>query len=176
MFNIRFFKGSTIKGAFKVLAGTAFLLAAVGYLAYLLSSLETTVEQVVAVDIPRMQDTLKDNGAKADTLSANMDSLTRRINEELMRDIDQLGKESKHNTEAVKGLSQTIDTLSRQYVNFLRLAEDKITVSLPPRCSPSSVLPMHSKMTSRRILSSNYCARGDKNIFWILRSRMTCPV
>jgi hypothetical protein len=80
-----------------------------------------------------MQDTLKDSSAKAGMLSASMDTLTHRINEELMKDIDELGEESSQNTQAITGLSQKIDTLSRQYVNFLKLAEDKITVSIPPR-------------------------------------------
>jgi len=133
MFNIRFFKGSTIKGALKVLAGAAFLLAAVGYLAYQLSSLETTVGQVVAVDIPRMQDTLKESALKTDKITTDVDTIARRINEELMRDLEQLSSESKQSAEETKALSQKIDTLSRQYVHFLKLAEDKITVSIPPR-------------------------------------------
>jgi len=60
-------------------------------------------------------------------------TIARRINEELMSQIEQLGRESKQGAEEAKKLSQKIDILSRQYVSFLKLAEDKITVSVPPR-------------------------------------------
>jgi outer membrane murein-binding lipoprotein Lpp len=109
------------------------MLGAVGYLAYRLSSIETRVEQAVDVDIPGMQGTLKDSALKTDKISTDVDTIARRINDELMRDIEQLSKESKQSAEAAKALSQKVDTLTRQYVNFLKLAEDKITVSVPPR-------------------------------------------
>jgi hypothetical protein len=133
MTSTHFFTASTIKSALKVLAGAAIMLGAVGYLAYRLSSIETRVEQAVDVDIPVMRDTLKDSALKTDKITADVDTIARRINEELMGKIEQLGRESTQSAEKTKELSEKIDTLASQYVRFLKLAEDKITVSVPPR-------------------------------------------
>ncbi len=133
MSRARFFTGSTIKGILKLLAGAAVILGSVGYLAYRLASIETRVEQAVDVDIPGMQETLKGSALKTDKISSDVDTIARRINDELMRDIEQLSRESKKSAEETKELSHKIDTLARQYVSFLKLAEDKITVSVPPR-------------------------------------------
>ncbi len=128
-----FFNASATRGLFKALAGTAIILGAVGYLAYRLSSIETRVEQAVDVDIPGMQETLKDSSLKTDKITTDVDTIARRINEELMGKIEQLGRESTQSAEKTKELSEKIDTLASQYVRFLKLAEDKITVSVPPR-------------------------------------------
>ncbi len=133
MFGARFFTGSTPIGILKVLAAIAVAFAIGGYLAYRLASLETKVEQAVDVDIPGMQGTLKDSALKTDKITADVDMMARRINDELMSQIEQLGKESKQGAEQTKVLSEKIDALSGQYVHFLKLAEDKIIVSVPPR-------------------------------------------
>jgi len=129
----RFFNASATRGLFKALAGTAIILGAVGYLAYRLASIETRVEQAVDVDIPGMQETLKGSALKTDKITTDVDTIARRINEELMGKIEQLGRESTQSAEKTKELSEKIDTLASQYVRFLKLAEDKITVSVPPR-------------------------------------------
>jgi hypothetical protein len=131
--SIRFFSRTTIKGMLKMLTGAAVILGSAGYLAYRLASLETKVEQAVDVDIPGMQGTLKDSALKTDKITTDVDMIARRINEELMGRIEQLGKESAQSAEKTKELSEKIDTLTSQYVRFLKLAEDKITVSIPPR-------------------------------------------
>ena len=133
MFGARVFTGSPRKGMFTALAVTAAILGSAGYLAYRLASLETKVEQAVYVDIPGMQGTLKDSALKTDKITTDVDMIARRINEELMGRIEQLGKESAQSAEKTKELSEKIDTLTSQYVRFLKLAEDKITVSIPPR-------------------------------------------
>lgn len=133
MLGARFFTGSTPIGMLKVLAGIAVALAIGGYLAYRLASLETKVEQAVDVDIPTMQGTLKESALKTDKITADVGTMARRINDELMSQIEQLGKESKQGAEQTKALSEKIDALAGQYVHFLKLAEDKIIVSVPPR-------------------------------------------
>jgi hypothetical protein len=133
MFGRRFFTSSILIGMLKVLAVIAVAFGIGGYLAYRLASLETTVGKAVDVDIPQMQDTLKDSALKTDKITDDVDTIARRINEELMGHIEQLSRESKQGAEEARVLSDKIDTLSRQYVRFLKLAEDKITVSVPPR-------------------------------------------
>jgi len=133
MFSKRFFTGSTLKGTLKVLSGTVVIFGSVGYLAYRLASLEIAVERAVDIDIPTMQDTLNASALKTDKITADVDTIARRINEELMKNLKQLSTESKRSAEETKALSQKVDMLTRQYVNFLKMAEDKIIVSVPPR-------------------------------------------
>ncbi|MCK5009732.1 MAG: hypothetical protein KAS98_04550, partial [Deltaproteobacteria bacterium] len=59
----------------------------------------------------------------------NIEILTEKINDELIPE----RKGSEQNIEAIKILAQKIDKLSSQYVKFLKLAEDKIIVSIPPK-------------------------------------------
>jgi hypothetical protein len=146
-----------IKTILQVTVGIAIILTALWYLAHQFSSIETQLNQVVKADIPKLKDTLEKNAEKTDTLQTDMHSLTqelndlgdqvetvknietnmellsKKINEELIAGISQLEQESVNNTKEVQELSQKIDNLSRQYVKFLKLSEDKITVSIPPK-------------------------------------------
>jgi Tfp pilus assembly protein PilE len=146
-----------IKTLLQVTIGIAVILAALWYLAYQFSSIETKLNQVVKADIPKLKNTLEKNAEMTDTLQTdmhnltqelndlgdqvetvknietNVDLLSKKINEELIAGISQLEQESVHNTKEVQELAQKIDNLSRQYVKFLKLSEDKITVSIPPK-------------------------------------------
>jgi hypothetical protein len=146
-----------IKSILQVTGGIAVMVTALWYLAHQFASIETKLNQVVQGDIPKIQDTLEKNAEMTDVLQTdmhsltqelndlgdqvetikqietNMDLLTKKINEELIAGISQLEQESVHNTKEVQELAQKIDNLSRQYVKFLKLSEDKITVSIPPK-------------------------------------------
>ena len=146
-----------IKTILQVTCGTAVIVTVLWYLAHQFASIETRLNQVVKADIPKLKDTLEKNTAMTDTLQTDLDNLTqelsdlgeqvetvknietnvellsKKIDEELIAGISQLEQESIHNTKEVKELAQKIDTLSRQYVKFLKLSEDTITVSIPPK-------------------------------------------
>ena len=135
----------------------AVVVLALWYLTEQFVSIETKLTQVVAADIPTIKETLGKNSERTDLIKAdvnsithkindletqgeafnqietNVDLITKKIDEELVAGMSQLEKESGQNTQEVKALSKKIDTLSRQYVKFLKLAEDKITVSIPPK-------------------------------------------
>ena len=146
-----------IKTILQVAGSITFILAALGYLAYQFASIETKLNQVVKTDIPKLKNTLEKNADMTGTLQTDMHSLTQelndlgdqvetvknietnvnllseKINEELIAGISQLEQESLQNIKEVQELAQKIDNLSRQYVKFLKLSEDKITVSIPPK-------------------------------------------
>ena len=146
-----------IKTILQVAGSITFILATLGYLAYQFASIETKLNQVVKADIPTLKNTLEKNADMTGTLQTDMHSLTQelndlgdqvetvknietnvnllseKINEELIAGISQLEQESLQNIKEVQELAQKIDNLSRQYVKFLKLSEDKITVSIPPK-------------------------------------------
>lgn len=146
-----------IKSILQVTGGIAVMVTALWYLAHQFGSIETKLNQVVTTDIPTLKDTLEKNTEKTDSLQTdlqglthelndlgdqvesvkniekNIDLLSKKINEELIEGMSQIGQESNQNTKEVQKLARKIDTLSRQYVKFLKLSEDKITVSIPPK-------------------------------------------
>jgi hypothetical protein len=146
-----------IKGILQVIGIVTVVILALWYLTQQFASIETKLTQVVAADIPTIKDTLGKNSERTDRIKAdvssithkindletqgeafdkietNVDLITKKIDEELIEGISQLEKESGQNAQEVKTLSKKIDTLSRQYVKFLKLSEDKITVSIPPK-------------------------------------------
>ena len=148
---------SKIKTILQVIGGITVILAALWYLASQFASIETTLNQVVKADIPKLKTTLEKSAEMTNTLQTDMHSLTQelndlgdqvetvknietnvdllseKINKELIAGISQLEQESVQNTKEVQDLAEKIDTLSRQYVKFLKLSEDKITVSIPPK-------------------------------------------
>ena len=146
-----------IKGILQVIGVVAVVVLALWYLTEQFVSIESKLTQVVAADIPTIKETLGRNSERTDLIKAdvnsithkindletqreafnqietNVDLITKKIDEELVAGMSQLEKESGQNTQEVMALSKKIDTLSRQYVKFLKLAEDKITVSIPPK-------------------------------------------
>ena len=146
-----------IKGILQVIGVVAVVVLALWYLTEQFVSIESKLTQVVAADIPTIKETLGRNSERTDLIKAdvnsithkindletqreafnqietNVDRITKKIDEELVAGMSQLEKESGQNTQEVMALSKKIDTLSRQYVKFLKLAEDKITVSIPPK-------------------------------------------
>ena len=142
-----------IKLIIQFIGGILLILAALWYLTAQFSSIDLKLKQVVSTDIPTMKNELyKDSKAtekmKADMdvlnrniaawedqkesikrIETNIDLLTKKINGELISE----RKGSEQNIEAIKLLAQKIDKLSSQYVRFLKLAEDKIIVSIPPK-------------------------------------------
>jgi hypothetical protein len=146
-----------IKGILQVIGVVTVVILALWYLTQQFASIETKLTQVVAADIPIIKETLGINSERTDIIKAdvssishkindletrgkafdkietNVELITKKIDEELIEGISQLEKESGQNAQEVKALSKKIDTLSRQYVKFLKLSEDKITVSIPPK-------------------------------------------
>jgi hypothetical protein len=144
---------SKLKGVLQVIGTLAVIIIAIWYLTQQFSSIESKLNQVVAADIPTLKETLGKNAEKTDSIRTDVNTITYKINDletqsvefdkietnvdlltqKIDESISQLEQESGQNTKEVKVLSKKIDNLSRQYVKFLKLAEDKITVSIPPK-------------------------------------------
>jgi hypothetical protein len=146
-----------VKGILQVIGIVTVIIVAIWYLTQQFTSIETKLTQVVSTDIPKLKETLGKNAERADSIRADVNTITRKIDgletqsaefdriettvdllskkmdDELLEGISQLEQESDNNTEEVKVLSKKIDNLSKQYIKFLKLAEDKITVSIPPK-------------------------------------------
>ncbi|MBW2222272.1 MAG: hypothetical protein JRF22_07045 [Deltaproteobacteria bacterium] len=121
------------------------------------ASIDVQLTQVVSKDIPKIKndleshyekteqirtnidnisltfDTLGDQAESINKIEKSMDLLTDKIDDEIISEMNQLEMERKNNIKEVEMLSRKIDNLSRQYVKFLKLAKDKITVSIPPK-------------------------------------------
>jgi hypothetical protein len=143
-----------IKLILKLIVGIAVILGAGWYLLNQFSFIGTKLDQVVLMDLPKIKNALEESskgnekietgmnvltreisslGDQAESVSkieSNVKLLTQKINDELMSGITQFGKESEQNIEEI---SKQIDNLSRQYVKFMKLAEDNIVVSIPPK-------------------------------------------
>ena len=143
-----------IKLILKLILGIAVILGAAWYLVNQFSFIGAKLDQVVLMDLPKIKNALKESaegnkkietgmdvltqgisslGDQAESVSkieSNVKLLTRKINDELISGIDQFGEVSEKNIEEI---SKKIDKLSRQYVKFMKLAEDKIVVSIPPK-------------------------------------------
>ena len=141
----------------QLLGGISLIIGALWYLANQFASIDTQLNKVVLVDIPEIKNTLGKNSERSDKISAdmydltkkttdlgdqaesvskietNLELLTQKINDELLSEINQFEKERKRNIKEVRTLSQKIDSLSSQYVKFLKLSKDKIIVSIPPK-------------------------------------------
>lgn len=144
---------SKVKGIFQVIGVVTVIIVAIWYLTQQFTSIETKLTQVVATDIPKLKETLGKNADRADSIRADVNTITHKINDletqssefdkietnvdlltqKIDEGISQLEQESGQNTKEVQVLSKKIDSLSRQYIKFLKLAEDKITVSIPPK-------------------------------------------
>ena len=146
-----------IKSTIALLAGSLFILCAVGYLVVQLFSLNRNMNRVVSMDIPSIKTTLEKSAEKAESIKTDISGISDKINdysdrtqsitqiekdvgviakkitEEVATDLNRIEGESAQHVDAVRMLSEKIDTLSLQYVKFFRLAEDKITVSIPPK-------------------------------------------
>ncbi len=146
-----------IKLILQLIGGIALILLTLWYFTNQFSFIGEKLNKVASVDIPEIKNTLDKNSERADLIKTdmniisqrintlgdqaasvnrietNIDLLSRKINDELISGIDQYGKGSKQNIAELKKLANKIDRLSRQYVKFLKLAEDKIIVSVPPK-------------------------------------------
>lgn len=143
-----------IKLILKLLLCIAVILGVAWYLVNQFSFIGAKLDQVVLMDLPKIKNalvesakgnekmetgmnvltreisSLGDQAKSVSKIESNVKLLTRKINDELIAGITQFGKESEQNTEEI---SKKIDNLSRQYVKFMKLAEDKIVVSIPPK-------------------------------------------
>jgi len=144
---------SKTKRIIQFIVGIVLILAVLCYLAIQFASINTKLKQVVSTDIPIIKNRLKRGSTATEKMEADMDTLTGNIAswgdykesiKEIKRNIDFLTKKindelipemkgKKQNVEVIKTLAQKIDKLSKQYVIFLKLAEDKIVVSIPPK-------------------------------------------
>lgn len=146
-----------IKTIIQLLGGGILILGTLGYVASQFVSINSKLHQMVSSDIPKLTTTLEKNSEKSDNIKVTMDGITNRINsfvdqtesikkiesdvgllikriyDEVISEINQLEKESEQNLNEVKNLTQKVDNLSLQYVKFLKLSDDKITVSVPPK-------------------------------------------
>ena len=144
---------SKTKRIIQFIIGIVLILALLCYLAIQFASINTKLKQVVSTDIPIIKNRLKRGSTATEKMGAdvksltgniatwedykesireierNIEILTEKINDELIPE----RKGNKQNVEVIKILSQKIDKLSKQYVRFLKLAEDKIVVSIPPK-------------------------------------------
>lgn len=149
--------GTTTLGKIKLIiqfiGGILLILAVLWYLTTQFSSIDLKLKQVVSTDIPTIKNELYKDSKATEKMKAGMDVLTRNIAawedqkesiKKIETDIDLLTKKindeliperkgSEQNIEAIKILAHKIDKLSSQYVKFLKLAEDKIIVSIPPK-------------------------------------------
>lgn len=144
---------SKVKSVLQVISTLTVIIIAIWYLTQQFSSIESKLNQVVAADIPKLKETLGKNAERTDSIRDDVNTITYKINDletqsvefdkietnvdlltqKIDESISQLEQGSGQNTKEVKVLSKKIDNLSRQYVKFLKLAEDKITVSIPPK-------------------------------------------
>ncbi|MBW1791470.1 MAG: hypothetical protein JRJ14_04255 [Deltaproteobacteria bacterium] len=144
---------SKTKRIIQFIIGIVLILAALYYLAIQFASINTKLKQVASTDIPTIKNRLEKNSKSTEKIKSDIDSLTGNIStwedykesiSKIERNIEILTKKinnelipeskgKKQNTEVIKILAQKIDKLSKQYVRFLKLAEDKIVVSIPPK-------------------------------------------
>jgi hypothetical protein len=124
---------SKVKGILKIAGAGVVIIISLWYLTQQFTAIQTKLNQVVTADIPKLKKTVGQNVQRTDSIRADVNTIAHKINEELLEGISQLEQESGKNTEEVKALSKKIDNLSKQYVKFLKLSEDKITVSIPPK-------------------------------------------
>ena len=142
-----------IKYIIQFTVGIVFILAVLWYLSMQFASIHSKLKQVVSTDIPTIEDRLEKDSTATEMMQADVNALTGNIAtwedykksiREIERNIGILTKKindefvperngRKQNVEAIKRLAQKIDQLSKQYVNFLKLAKDKIVVSVPPK-------------------------------------------
>jgi hypothetical protein len=146
-----------IKFIIQLIVVVAAILGALWYLTNQFTLIEAKLNQAVSKDIPKIKSTLEKNSEKTDTIKANMDTitqkitnlgnqaesvnkietnidlLTQQIDDNLIAEINQFKKKSELSTKEIKILSQKIDSLTRQYVKFLKLTKDKIIDSVPPK-------------------------------------------
>ncbi len=119
---------SRIKGFFQVIGVVTVIISAIWYLTQQFNSIETKLNQVVASDIPQLRETLGKNAEKTDSIRVDINTITHKMDglETRSAEFDRIEK-------TVDLLTKKIDNLSMQYVKFLKLAEDRITVSVPPK-------------------------------------------
>jgi len=146
-----------IKFIIKLTGGVAVIVGALWYLAGQFASIDAQLTQVVSIDIPKIKSTFEENSDKTEKIKTDMSNIAQRFNDlgdqaenvkkieidigllagkiddEVISEISKLESENKQNIEEVKVLAQKIDNLSKQYVKFLNLSKDKITVSIPPK-------------------------------------------
>ena len=146
-----------MKFAIQMSGGIAVIVGMLWYLAGQFASIDVQLTQVVSKDIPKIKNDLESHYEKTEQIRTNMDNISRtfdtlgdqaeninkieksmdlltdKIDDEIISEMNQLEMERKNNIKEVEMLSRKIDNLSRQYVKFLKLAKDKITVSIPPK-------------------------------------------
>ena len=135
------------------MVGLILILSILWYLATQFSSIDSKLKQVVSTDIPNIKNRLEKSSKSGEKMESDIDTLTGNITtwedykesiSKIERNIEILTKKindeliperkgKKQNIEVIKILAQKIDKLSKQYVRFLKLAEDKIVVSIPPK-------------------------------------------
>ena len=170
-----------MKFTIQFLGGIAIIAGTLWYLAGQFASIEAQVEQVISTDIPKIKNDLENNYERTKQIRANMDNIVRtfdtlgdqeesikkieknmdlltgEIDDKIISEMNQLEMERKNNIKEVEMLSRKIDNLSRQYVKFLKLSQDKITVSVPPEwvdklpCREGMIYNVGVSRTTRKI-------------------------
>lgn len=121
------------------------------------ASMDGQLTRVISAEIPKIKNDLDTNYEKAEQIKIKMDHMARtvdafgnraesigqmdknmslltgKINDDIISEINQIDLERKRSIKEVEMLSRKIDHLSKQYVKFLKLSKDKITVSIPPK-------------------------------------------
>jgi hypothetical protein len=146
-----------IKFIIQLLSGITIIVGTLWYLAGQFTSIDVQLTQVISTDIPKIKNDLESNYEKTEQIRTNMDNIARtidalgdqsesidkieinmnllsdKIDDEIISEMNQLELERDRNIKEVEILSRKIDNLSIQYVKFLKLSKDKITVSIPPK-------------------------------------------
>lgn len=146
-----------MKFIIQLLVGIAIMAGALWYLASQFVAIDGQLSQVISTEIPKIKNDLDSNYEKSEQIKTkmnhmasimdaladqaesignmekNMGLLTDKMDDEIISEMNQIGLERKTNIEEVEMLSRKIDDLSKQYVKFLKLSKDKITVSIPPK-------------------------------------------
>ncbi|MBW1855948.1 MAG: hypothetical protein JRJ00_14930 [Deltaproteobacteria bacterium] len=144
---------SRIKLIIQFIGGIVLIILALWFLTTQFAFISSKMKQVVSTDIPIIKNRLDENSKATEKMKTDMDNLTKniaawgdrkksikkietnidllikKVNDELIQE----GKGSEQNIETIKILAHKIDKLSKKYVRLLKLAEDKIIVSIPPK-------------------------------------------
>ena len=144
---------SRIKLIIQFVGGIVLIILALWFLTTQFAFISSKIKHVVSTDIPIIKNRLDKNSKATEKMKTDMDNLTKNIaawgdRKKSIKEIDtnidlltkkvndkllQEGKGSEQNIETIKILAHKIEKLSKQYVRLLKLAEDKIIVSIPPK-------------------------------------------
>lgn len=141
------------KRTIQLVVGLLIILPTLWYMAIQFASVQSKLRHVVSTDIPIIQNRLERSSTATEKMEANLQMLTesmaawdhyqesineieksmQRLTQKMNDAVIPESEGRKQSIDTIKRLAEKIDQLSKQYVRFLKLAEDKIVVSIPPK-------------------------------------------